>query len=182
MHAVLRDYFANRDVTGEAIDDFLLQLKDEHDAYVAGYLNGVHISHTGQYFSVVITSLQDGRIIDYLLRCPLKADEGLAPAKYATICKTGGLLVQGEQDVKDALYSLRHPALEDLYAQADVLALISEPDKCPFGIVTVDRAVEICRLVNRVASERMEAITGQPSTISPDCDVYVVNKDGVYEA
>ncbi len=98
------------------------------------------------------------------------------------VCDMSVLMTCGDQEIIRLLRSLKHPAFDELYVQEDIRKLLGKPDPGRFGIVDVPRAVEICRLVNRVCSDRFEAVFGNKSpTISPKRDVFLLDKGGVQE-
>jgi len=183
MHLLLQEFFANREVNGTTVGELSALLKSKHDEYIMQHKQGTHINYDGRYFSIVISALQDGRVIEYDLKCPLRREKGLVPEKPGCfVCRTGALIINGEEDIVNSLLSLTHPAFTELYERPEILRLLSDPRNVPFETVTIDQAIEICRTVNLVCSEQMQEVTGKTSTISSECDVYVVDRDGIHQA
>lgn len=179
VHEQLRAFFADRNVGLASIDELLPYLRQEHDAYVDTYRNGVQYEKLHRLYTVWISSLQDDKIVEYLIKCVSRPGDGFVYEQQTRLCKSSALMAAGDDAVQTALYQFDHPAFNELRKAADIAGVLTPPNGLPFGSITLDRAVEVCRLVNRTCSEKAEQITGKLSTISPDCDVLILDKDGV---
>ncbi len=174
----LRAFSEGREVSQASIDEFREHLHAQHDVYINKYRGGVHYEKPYRLYSVVICSLQLPGIVEDTIECYWDTEKGFIAEKVPRVLRSSILLAAGDDEAKSILYTPDHPAVRDLYAKSDIARLLTLPAGAPFGFVTVERAVEICRLVTRVC----HAIQGEKSTISPDCDVLVLTKERVHPA
>lgn len=181
VHEDLRTFFLDRDVNDVSIQEFLGFLRMRYDAFVKDHRDGKPLEFEGKLFTIVMTSLQGDQLFDHAIHGHLSMKGGLDPKYDRHRCATGALMPYGDPPVTNAILSLSHPALAELAAQGDIFELLRRPADCPFGLVNLERLIEICRTVTRVSSEKAEQITGMPSTISPICDVLVLDPTGVRE-
>jgi hypothetical protein len=179
-HEQLRTFFHDREVDTDSLKDFFQHLRDQYEGYIKNHRGG-EPHNPGQLFSIVIASLQQGRIIDYTIEASVSPKGGLTLGLKTYLCKTGALMSSGDWQITKALQLLEHPALSEIKGHADIVRLLLNKD-CPFGVVTLERAIEICRLINGVCSKGAKEILGKTSTISPNCDVLVLDKTGVRPA
>jgi len=182
VHEQLRKFFDDRHVNDKLISEFNTQLRDVYQTYLNDHRGGKEQDNVEcDLFWIVMTYFQDGRQIDCTISARVTTKDGLRAKERLFIPKKSVLLVFGDPNIKDAIRS-GSTSLAELYSQKDIVALLNPPTYCEFGTVSVDRAVEICRLVTRVCSEKATEITGKPSAISPECDILILDKEGVRSA
>lgn len=181
VHEDLRTFFVDRDVDDASIPEFLNYLQARYSMFVKDHREGKPLEFEGTLFTIVMTSLQGGQLFDHVIYGNVSLKTGLEPKYRRFLCKTGALMPFGDVAVTNAIRSLSHAALNEIAAQGDIVELLRRPTDCAFGIVSLERLIEICRTVTRVGSEKAEQITGKPSTISPTCDVLVLDPTGVRE-
>ena len=171
VHEQLRSFFDKREVNDASIKEFEQDLRDVYRKYLDDHRGGKEQPNVDcNLFWVVMTYFFEGRQIDCTIRAHVTTQDGLNAKHSLYVCKKSTLLVYGDDKVKDGLRSF-HKSLASLYAHKDIVALLSPPHYLDYGTLSVDQAVEICRLVNKTCSEKATEITGETSTMSPDCDV-----------
>ncbi len=169
----LRVFFEGREVSPPSVDEFRNHLRAQHDVYINTYRKGVHYEKPYRLYSVVICSHQLPGIVEDRIECSWDPERGFLAEKVTCVLRSSAHLAAGDDEAKTILYTPYNAAVRDLYAKVDIARLLTPPAGAPFGSVTVERAVEICRFVTRVC----HAIQGEKSTISPACDVLVLTKD-----
>jgi hypothetical protein len=179
VHQQLREFFHTHELNRETFDEFLSYLREQHGVFLVTHRDGAPLNFDGPLFSMTLSSLAEGTVTDYVVNASVSRLDGLAPTGKGFTCGTGALMTAGDPEIVSAIRSLREPILADIFAFDDIRTLLSRPRDCPFGMVSVDRAIEICRFVNRVCSDQAEAITRARSTISQDCDVLLLDRGGV---
>lgn len=180
VHGLLEDFFRGRRMDEGTIAEFVAFLKGRYAQYATEHGDPKPLTPDGYLFAIIAASFQDGAIRDHQFRCFVPGGAYLdVRAKTFPPCNLGILMPSGDPEITDAIRS-NHPALEEIYAHPDIRLLLERPPVAGrFGIVSVDRAIEVCKIVNRVCSDRFEEIAKKPSTISPNCDVYLLDKSGV---
>ena len=182
-HQWLRDFFQNRDVNHASISDFKEYLGIQYQTYLNEHRDGKEQDNVDcNLFTIFMTYSQDGKQIDCLIQAHVTTTDGLNAKEHFHLCKKTDLILQGDSEIVNAVRFLTAAPLTQIYAHADIKALLTPPNFLKFGTISEERAIDICRFINRVCSEQATAITGAASTISPECDVLVLDKYGVRPA
>jgi hypothetical protein len=176
VHVLLAEFYGNKEVTPETLAGFTDELKKQHDRYVAKFCKGRTTPAKG-VFTIVMSTREGDNVRDRVLIADIIADDKLSVRTLSSRCDSGRLFAHGDAAICGALEN-RHPELTDLYRDADIEQLLLDP-KCKFGVVNIDRASQICRKIHKLCGERAAEITRARPTISPECDILIVDAQGV---
>jgi hypothetical protein len=180
-HEDLRTFFKDREANTGTIDEFRQYLRDQYQAYLDRHQGGKEQDDVDCIlFTTAMTFHEHDRQLDCKIRAHVTTKGGLVASKNNYVCTRSNLILFGDPEIVDAVRFLQHPSLKEIYKHSDIVALLKGPQYCDYGMITVERAIEICRLVIRVCSQKAHEITGKASTISENCDVLLLDKDGVH--
>jgi hypothetical protein len=179
VQRLAREFFADKAMDKDNMEVFRYQLQSQLLTYQMEYGVVEPEREDGYVFSFAASSLKGHLVSDSILTCRVPDAMNVAISGKTYPCNIGTLLLFGDLEITTALKSLNHPALEELCAHPDIRQLLDKPIADRFDIVTVDRAIEVCRLITCVCSERFEEIVKRQSTISPECDVFLLDQEGV---
>jgi hypothetical protein len=176
VHALFADFYDSKDVTPETLAEFADELKKQHDAYVAKFCKGRTTPAKG-VFTIVVSTRVGEKVTDRHLIADIIEDDKLSVRIRSLPCNSGTLFAYGDPAIRAALEN-RDPTLADLYRDSDIEQLLLDP-KCQFDVVNIERAAQICRKIHKLCGEQARRITRARPTISPECDVLIVDAQGV---
>lgn len=182
-HAWCREFFDGRDVSPETIDEYGQFLRQKYQEYLDKHKGGKEQPGVNCcLFTTVMTYFFQDRLLKSAVEAMVTTEDGLhASSRTSSVLKCQ-LIPAGDPNIITPLITFSSPELEPISSQTDIRELLDFRSGLPFGAVGEARAIEICRFVNRVCSDKYHAVTGNESTISPDCDVLILDPAGVRTA
>ena len=183
LHQELAEFFSDQEVNDATLREFADLTKQKHDEYVQKY--NPNLPNPGEpYFSFIFTYLTDEGIQDGMVRALISQDMSIDVDSPSYQCKTGALMCHGELAITEALMCSEYILLQELNNWQGFISVIAVPG-CPpkpFGLISTDDAVTLCREVNLACFKKgCEILQQQHSTVSADCDICVLDETGISE-